>query len=746
MTPPPTTRRILILAANPTDTGRLRLDAEVREIQEGLKLSAGRDSFEIISRWAVRTDDLRRALLEHEPHIVHFSGHGCGQNGLALEDGNGRAKLVSTKALTRLFKQFPNIECVLLNACYSQVQADALVELVPYVVGMNQSIGDNAAIEFAKGFYDGLGYNRTYDKAFEFGLTAIDLEGIAETSTPVLRQQSTSPQPSDGSVAGSNTNDANDANRAAPRDIGPAPETQPENKPARIFLSYKRGHHPDETVALSLYEALQTEHSVFIDQAMSVGTPWVDTIKQEISQADVLIVMLSEAALQSEMVQQEIELAYEAAKQRQGLPRIFPVRLAHNAPFTYPLNQYLDPLQWAFWETAADTPRLITELQSALAGNPLPIDTEAAKQKLLRKAMVVPLPPPTPQAQPPAHQTPLAIPLEPPEGSMDIDSEFYIERAEDTKALSALQRRGGTVTILGPRQMGKSSLLIRTMIQARQQKKRVAFLDFQRLEIEALMEDDLFYKRFCEWMTVCLRLPSQVEQYWQQYQSLGNPLRCTYYVQDYLLAEVNQSIFLAMDEVDKLIAAPFRDEFFSMLRSWHNERAFESVWKQLDLAMVTCTEPYQLIQDLNQSPFNVGTSLTLKDFNEAEVVELNRLHNGMLSPAELNSLMDWLGGHPYLTRKALYEVTSGNLSTAALFTSTSVDEGPFGGHLRYHLFRMDDKPHLVKGMLQVIRNQTCGDEQVMRRLERAGLVRRVGRQAQPRCRLYAEYFKEHLRE
>lgn len=741
MTPTPPTRRILILAANPTDTGRLRLDEEVREIQEGLKLSAGRDRFEIISRWAVRTDDLRRALLEHDPHVVHFSGHGDGEGGLALDDGRGRTKLVNTQALMRLFKRFPSVECILLNACYSKVQADALVELVPFVIGMNQSIGDNAAIEFAKGFYDGLGYSRSYAEAFEFGLTAIDLEDISETAIPVLRQRDKSTHLSDSTAT--EPDKTRVLNRAS--DTSLESQLNAEDKSARIFISYKRGRSPDETVALSIYEALAAQHSVFIDQTMLIGTPWVETIKKEISQADVLIVLLSEDSLHSEMVQQEIELAYETTLLRQGSPRIFPVRLAYTAPFPYPLNQYLDPLQWAFWETTTDTPRLISQLQSALVGHSLPLNTEAAKQKLLQQ-LTAHLCPPTPQAQPPADQTPLAIPLEPPEGSMAVDSEFYIERTEDTKALLALKRRGGTVTILGPRQMGKSSLLIRTMTQARQQKKQVVFLDFQRLETAALTEDDLFYKHFCEWITVRLRLPSQVEQYWQQYRALGNPLRCTYYVQDYLLAEVNQSIFLAMDEVDKLIAAPFRDEFFSMLRSWHNERAFEPIWKQLDLAMVTCTEPYQLIQDLNQSPFNVGTSLTLRDFNESEVSELNQLHNGALSSVEQQNLMDWVSGHPYLTRKALYEVAIGNLSTAELFNTATLDQGPLGGHLRYHLFRIDDKPHLVKGMLQAIRNQTCGDEQVVRRLERAGLVRRVGRQVQPRCRLYTEYFKEHLRE
>ncbi|MGF1574974.1 MAG: TIR domain-containing protein, partial [Cyanophyceae cyanobacterium] len=432
MTPKPPVRRILILAANPTDTGRLRLDAEEREIQEGIKRSAGRDRFEIISRWAVQTRDLSRALLEYKPDIVHFSGHGGGEDGLALDDGKGRAKLVSTRALTRLFKLVP-VECVLMNACYSEVQAQALVDLVPYVVGMNRAIGDDAAIEFARGFYDALGFDRSYPDAFEFGLAAIDLEGIPETATPVLKQGNLLlPQPTrlpspPESDSGALVN---------PREISPYPEAQPDGeRPAQIFLSYKRGMKPDEPVALDIYKALSTQHQVFIDQAMAIGTPWVEAIKREISQADVLIVLLSATSLQSEMVQQEIELAHEAAAQRGGFPRIFPVRLAHTAPFPYPLNQYLDPLQWAFWETPADTPRLIAELQSALAGNPLPIDTEAAKQKLLQQAAPTSLSPPTPLAQPPAEQMPLAIPLEPPEGSMDSDSEFYIERSEDAVAL-----------------------------------------------------------------------------------------------------------------------------------------------------------------------------------------------------------------------------------------------------------------------------------------------------------------------
>lgn len=180
-------KTILILAANPSDTTRLRLPKEVREIQEGLALSEGRDRFKVVSQWAVRPDDLRRALLKYQPQIVHFSGHGEGAQGLVFESDNDKSKRVSGAALARLFGLCPSVECVLLNACYSSVQAEAIGAHVEYVVGMTQDIGDRAAINFAVGFYDALGYGRSVPDAYKFGLAAIDLEGINETATPVLQ-------------------------------------------------------------------------------------------------------------------------------------------------------------------------------------------------------------------------------------------------------------------------------------------------------------------------------------------------------------------------------------------------------------------------------------------------------------------------------------------------------------------------------------------------------------------------------
>lgn len=180
-------KKILILTANPKNTDKLRLDEEVREIQARLERAKKRDQFEIVTRWALRVDDLRRALLDHEPQILHFSGHGGGKHGLALENSSGELQLVSTESLARLFKLFKEtIECVVFNACYSEAQAEAIYQHINCVVGMNKAIGDRAAIKFAVGFYDALGAGKSYELAYEFGCTTIDLHNIPESATPVL--------------------------------------------------------------------------------------------------------------------------------------------------------------------------------------------------------------------------------------------------------------------------------------------------------------------------------------------------------------------------------------------------------------------------------------------------------------------------------------------------------------------------------------------------------------------------------
>jgi CHAT domain len=135
---------------------------------------------------AARVKDLRRALLNEQPHIVHFSGHGT-TSGLILEDDNGLTQLVSESALASLFENYRRqVECVVLNACYSEVQAQAIYGQIDCVIGMNQPIGDTSAINFATGFYDAVFSGESYHYAFNCGLSSMQLEGSKEHSTPVI--------------------------------------------------------------------------------------------------------------------------------------------------------------------------------------------------------------------------------------------------------------------------------------------------------------------------------------------------------------------------------------------------------------------------------------------------------------------------------------------------------------------------------------------------------------------------------
>ncbi len=182
---------VLLLAVNPKGTSPLRLDEEMRQIEEELQRSRQRDRFHLISKMAVRPVDIRRAMLEYRPQIVHFCGHGAGEEGLAFENDIGTVQLVSAEALAHLFGRFATqLDCIVLNACYSEVQAHAISQHINYVIGMKQAIGDQAAIKFAGGFYGTLGAGESFEFAYQIGCSEIQLYGIPEHLTPVIKKKS----------------------------------------------------------------------------------------------------------------------------------------------------------------------------------------------------------------------------------------------------------------------------------------------------------------------------------------------------------------------------------------------------------------------------------------------------------------------------------------------------------------------------------------------------------------------------
>lgn len=182
---------ILFLASDPTDASRLRVDEELREIQEKLQLSKLRDCFDLQQRMSVRPADITQALLDVKPQVVHFAGHGTPMGELCFEDQIGETHPIQPDALGALFEQFADqVNCVVLNACYSEIQANAIAKHIDYVIGMNQAIDDKAGISFAIGFYQALGAGRKTDEAYEFGCVQIGLQqGITGHLRPVLKKK-----------------------------------------------------------------------------------------------------------------------------------------------------------------------------------------------------------------------------------------------------------------------------------------------------------------------------------------------------------------------------------------------------------------------------------------------------------------------------------------------------------------------------------------------------------------------------
>src|SRR5262245_45068762 len=166
--------RILFLAANPFSSTRLALDEEFRSIKDKLRASAHRDRFDLAVGLAARPGDLQQELLENTPTVVHFSGHGSGKPGLVFAgDSSSDEKLVSGKSLRQLFKTLrDNVHLVVLNACYSKEQAEAIADEIDFVVGMKDAIGDDAARTFAASFYRGLGFGRSVRDSFDLGVNA----------------------------------------------------------------------------------------------------------------------------------------------------------------------------------------------------------------------------------------------------------------------------------------------------------------------------------------------------------------------------------------------------------------------------------------------------------------------------------------------------------------------------------------------------------------------------------------------
>jgi len=511
---------------------------------------------------------------------------------------------------------------------------------------------------------------------------------------------------------------------------------------ARIFISY-RHTDPDQGLANGLVQSFQRAgHTVFVDTQIAVGLKWAAEIEWQIRQAEIFVVLISQASMASDMVRQEVLWAHRENQRTPNPLRILPVRVSYLGELPYDLGAYLNPIQYVVWKKDMPPQELGSLLIRGIQTGEFekrrkeeegePPEEQAQLQQL---ANTVNQGPPLPAAD-------IRLALD--TGTVRLSSPFYISRKADNQMETQLRLEGTTTIVKGPRQMGKSSLLARAHATVKNDSHLSWYLDFQRLDETQLNTLTDLVKHLAVKLSRECRTTLKPNDVWDDH--LGAKDNFTYFIEEALLTQGEGPIFFFLDEADRVFPYPYRNDFFGMIRAWHNLRATNEVWERLNLIIAHATDPTAWIQDITQSPFNVGTRLVLEDFTVDHMSELNTRHGEPLKRTEdLKALAKLVGGQPYLVRQALYALATNKWTMTDLTLVALQDRGPFGDHLKRLVSYLLDFPELKTALRQVLQQKTCDDEALFQRLLAAGFIKGDSRQnATMRCQLYADYCRQHL--
>lgn len=322
-----------------------------------------------------------------------------------------------------------------------------------------------------------------------------------------------------------------------------------------------------------------------------------------------------------------------------------------------------------------------------------------------------------------------------PGGAVPLEAGFYIERATDGALRDALGRRDSIVLLKGAHEVGKTSLLARGVQVARSSRARVALTDLSTLPAGDAMT---FFLALATSLGDELGVKDSPEMLWSPARSPAMNLER--FVRRAALDVRGNSLVWALDEVDRLFELPFGADLFRLFRSWHNRRSLEpdGPWSQLTLVIAYATEAQLFLTDLHQSPFNVGTRLSLADFTLEDTTDLNRRFGSPLqSVEELLALRECIGGQPYLNHLAFHALSSG-LSVEELLTCALDQEGIFGGHLR----RLSASLEPYAAILSLLEDKPALTQEQFYRLRAAGLLSgEYSGEARFRCRLYRDWLR-----
>jgi len=492
----------------------------------------------------------------------------------------------------------------------------------------------------------------------------------------------------------------------------------PASSSLKVSILYRRGQSDDESVLKLLEDRLKKEGvNVFIDRHMSIGVEWAKEISYQIRSSDAVVVLISETATTSEMIEYEIQIANEAAQECSGKPKILPVRIKYEGPLPQTLANILDKIQYTLWSGPEDDDRIAEEIANSLLRPSKPVE-KVNKQNLL-----------------------------PAGGAVPLDSDFYVTRQTDGEFHQSLGRGDSIVLIKGARQMGKTSLLARGLQAARVEgATRVVFTDYQQLNSSHLESAENFFMALADAIADQLDLDVFPDEVWKPQR--GPSINFERYLRKEVLKKIEGSLVWGMDEADRLFECDFSSEVFGLFRSWHNKRSLdpEGPWSRLTLVISYATEASLFITNVNQSPFNVGTHLTLNDFSSEQISQLNKQWGMPLSSKEeQDGLYAMVGGQPFLIQRAFQEMVGKDLGLNDLIKNADRDDGIFGDHLRRLLVLLSANETAKSSVIKLIRGEGGLEAEAFFRLRAAGILSgESASESRLRCKIYENYLKRHF--
>jgi hypothetical protein len=335
--------------------------------------------------------------------------------------------------------------------------------------------------------------------------------------------------------------------------------------------------------------------------------------------------------------------------------------------------------------------------------------------------------------------------LEYPGSPLPFGSPLYLKRPPvEELAVSAIEHPGGLLRIKAPWRMGKTSLMNYLLGQYRQSGYQTVMVDIRQVDSTALANLDAFFRWFCRSISQQLNLPCNLDDYW--FDDAGSKLNCTTYMQEHILAQVDSPVVIAIDTGHYLMEhSAIAKNFFSMLRSWYEQARVRPHWQKLRLILAHVAD-LDLPLHAHQSPFNVGLLVELPYFSWPQIQQLRECYSlGEMTKddtAALKSLVDFVGGHPYLMQLAFYWLQAGALSLAQILNMASTNQGIYGEYLRRLWSALQREEALGEAFYRVLVNSapvTLSPKQAYA-LADMGLVELMGHQVKLRCELYRAYF------